>query len=286
MVRHRASTILGAAAAVCVAVSVAGTLAAEAPYETIRDLVYSPREDGPLRADIYRPAGEGPFPGVLCVHGGAWVVGDKNQVAGIARRLAEAGYAVVAINYRLAPKHKFPAQIEDCRTALDWVRKNAQQYKIDPSRLAAWGYSAGGHLVALLGADGEGLNAVVAGGAPCDFRHTPVDSRRLSFWLGGTRRELPEVYRSASPASFVSPDDPPMFFYHGKRDTMVKIAEPTGMVAELKEAGVAATLYVVPEAGHIQAFLNRAAVTEGIRFLDRYLQGPPRPRPHPEKEAG
>jgi acetyl esterase/lipase len=272
MVFRRANGVFSALLAGCVVLPAAHALAAEPPYETIRNLVYAPREDEPLRADIYRPTGEGPFPGVLCVHGGAWTVGNKNQLAGIARRLAEKGYAAVAINYRLAPKHKFPAQIEDCRAALLWIQENAKQHKIDPHRLGAWGYSAGGHLVALLGASGTGLKAVVAGGAPCDFRGMPPDSQKLAFWLGGTRRELPRVYQAASPIDFVSADDPPMFFYHGQRDRVVSVAHPTEMAAELKRSGVTAKLYVVPDAGHLRAFLDPSAVAEGIQFLDEHLK--------------
>jgi acetyl esterase/lipase len=271
MVFRRANGVFAAVLAGCVALPAADALAAEASYQTIRDLVYAQPEDEPLRADVYRPQGEGPFPGVLCVHGGAWFFGSKSQVDGIARRLAEAGYTAVAINYRLAPKHKFPAQIEDCRAALLWMRENAKQYQIDPSRVGAWGYSAGGHLVALLGVSGVGLKVVVAGGAPCDFRQAPPDSQRLAFWLGGSRRQLPKVYESASPANFVSSDDPPMFFYHGQRDQVVDIAHPTEMVAELKQSGVAAKLYVVPNAGHLGAFFDRSAIAEGIKFLDEHL---------------
>ncbi len=271
MIAHRVTAIPAAVLAGCVAVSAAPALAAEPAYETIRDLVYASRNDQPLRADVYRPTGQGPFPAVLCVHGGAWMFGSKSHVAGIARRLAEAGYTAVAVNYRLAPKHKFPAQLEDCRAALLWMRKDAKQHKIDPNRLAAWGYSAGGHLVALLGASGTGLKAVVAGGAPCDFRQTPPDSPKFAFWLGGTRGRLPKVYRSASPANFVSPDDPPMFFYHGQRDSAVRLDQPTAMVAKLKRSGVTAKMYVIPDSGHLGAFFNRKALAEGIKFLDKHL---------------
>jgi len=268
----RANVTFSAVLAGCVALPALPALAAEPSYETIRSLVYAPREDEPLRADVYRPAGKGPFPGVLCVHGGAWTVGNKNQMAAIARQLAEAGYTAVTINYRLAPKYKFPAQIEDCRAALLWMRENARQYKIDPDRLGAWGYSAGGHLVALLGTSGTGLKAVVAGGAPCDFRNVPLDSQRLAFWLGGTRHELPKIYQAASPAEFVSADDPPMFFYHGQLDGVVPVEHPTEMAAELKRLGVTARLYVVPKAGHLGAFVDRSAVTEAVRFLDQHLK--------------
>jgi acetyl esterase/lipase len=248
-----------------------GVRAGEPPVTTIRNVVYLTRESGPLKADIFQPTGEGPFPGVLCVHGGAWISGNKAQLSTIARRLAAEGYTAVSINYRLAPRHKFPAQIADCREALQWMRKNAGKYKIDPERIAAWGYSAGGHLVTLLGVGGNGLKAVVAGGAPCDFRQTPLDSPVLAFWLGGTRREVPEAYQSASPAAFVSADDPPTLFYHGQHDRLVKTDQPTAMAAELKRVGVPARLYLVPDAGHVEAFLKRAALTEGVKFLKERL---------------
>ncbi len=271
MFGHRAKGMVTAVLVGCAAVSAGRVLAAEAAYETIRDLPYSPLKDERLRADVYRPIGEGPLPCVLCVHGGAWTFGNKNQIAGIARRLAAAGYTAVTINYRLAPKHKFPAQIEDCRAAVAWIRKNAKQHKIDPKRLGAWGYSAGGHLVALLGVSGAGLKAVVAGGAPCDFRQTAPDSQRLAFWLGGTRRELPEVYRSASPANFISPDDSPIFFYHAQRDTAVRISQPAAMMAELKQSGVAAKMLVIPDVGHLRACFHPEALAEGIKFLDKHM---------------
>ena len=111
--------------------------------------------------------------------------------------MAKHGYAACSINYRLAPKYPFPAQIDDCKSAVRWLRSHAEKYKIDPARIGGFGYSAGGHLVALLGvtdrSDGlEGpdatadspstrLQCVVAGGAPCDFRALPADSSRLAY---------------------------------------------------------------------------------------------------------
>jgi acetyl esterase/lipase len=245
---------------------------AEPSYEVIRNVAYVERSGEALRADVYRPLGEGPFPAVLCIHGGAWASGNKNQLATVAERLAEHGYTAVAISYRLAPQHKFPAQIDDCREALAWMRRNAKQYKIDPDRLAAWGYSAGGHLAALLGVGGVGLKATVAGGAPCDFRQIPPNVSVMAFWLGGTRKELPDVYKAASPAALVTAEAPPFFFYHGEKDSLVPLAGAKAMAALLKESRVSATVYVVPEAGHIAAFLNREAVTEGVKFLDQQLK--------------
>jgi len=249
-----------------------GVAAAEAGCQVTRNVVYVERSDEVLHADIYQPDGEGPFPAVLCVHGGAWVVGSKNYVGVIAELLAHHGYTAVAVDYRLAPRYRFPAQIEDCRQAVTWMRQHAEPYKIDTDRLAAWGYSAGGHLVLLLGLEKAGLKAVVAGGAPCDFREMPPDSLQLAFWLGGSRRQFPEVYRAASPAAMVSRDAPPIFFYHGEKDSLVRIDQPTAMVRFLKQAGANGEMYVVPQAGHVGAFLNRDALAAGVKFLDKHLK--------------
>jgi acetyl esterase/lipase len=247
-------------------------LATPPAYETIRDRLYVQHGDVPLQADVYRPCGKGPFPGVLCIHGGAWMFGNKYHMAMIAELLAEKGYTAVSINYRLAPQHKFPAQIDDCRTALRWMRENAPQYKIDPNRLAAWGYSAGGHLAALMGVAESGLKAIVAGGAPCDFRELPAENRQLAFWLGGSRHELPEVYKAASPAAFVSDRAPPFFFYDGEKDIVVPIASPKAMAESLRRADVPVTMHILPDGGHITAFFNRDTMNEAIKFLDKYLK--------------
>ncbi len=245
--------------------------------------------DAPLKADVFVPAGEGPFPAVLVVHGGAWMAGNKSHMTPTARALAENGYVACAINYRLAPKYPFPAQIEDCKSAIRWMRTNAERYKIDPKRIGGFGYSAGGHLVALLGmtdsqsglegsdapADGPStrIQAVVAGGAPCDFRATPPNSERLSYWLGGSRAEKPQAYELASPSRFITKDDPPTFFYHGETDALVPLRSPQSMQAQLSSVGVASDLFTVPKAGHMDAFRDPAALAAAIDFLDKHLKG-------------
>jgi acetyl esterase/lipase len=255
------------------AIFAARSQAAEPTYEVIRNVTYVERDSGPLRADVYRPTGKGPFPAVLVIHGGAWMSGNKNQLASIAETLAGHGYTAVAIAYRLAPRHKHPAQIDDCRAALEWMKKHAKEHKIDPDRLAAWGYSAGAHLSALLGVTGTDLKAVVGGGTPTDFRAVPLDARFLVYWLGGTRRETPEVYKTASPAAFVSEKSPPMFFYHGDNDTLVPPSNPKTMAALLKQAKVETAIHTVAGAGHIAALFDRATVTEGVKFLDKHVKG-------------
>jgi acetyl esterase/lipase len=259
------------AATILLAAVLPGPAPAETTYQTIRDVVYRERDGERLLADVYEPADTGLHAAVLLLHGGAWTAGNKDQLDFVARFLAVHGYTVVAINYRLAPQHKFPAQLEDCRDALGWIRQHAAEYRIDPARLAVWGYSAGGHLAALLGVTTPGLAAVVAGGAPCDFRPMPPDNPYLAFWLGDTRRNKPEVYRDASPVEFASADDPPIFFYHGKEDALVPFDQPKTMVGELNKRGASAELYAVEHAGHLRCFVDRSAIEAGKKFLDRRL---------------
>ena len=249
--------------------------------------VYVERDSGPLKADTYLPAGKGPYPGVLVVHGGAWHMGSRAQLSGIARELAQRGFCAVAISYRLAPQDKFPAQIEDCKAAVRWMRSHAEQLKLDPLRIGGFGYSAGAHLVTLMGttdsSDGlEGiadpehqpstrLQAVVAGGTPTDFCTIPESDRWLSFWLGGTRGQVSEQYRLASPAAFVTVDDPPMFLFHGENDELVPLVSSQWMVKQLQQSGITSQLYVVPQVGHIAAGMDRSAVEKGIAFLAQQL---------------
>lgn len=262
-------------------VSTAG-FAADPAFELRRGVEYVRRGDKSLKADVYLPRSAAPRPGVLLVHGGAWMSGARTQMAGIAEELAKNGYATVSIDYRLAPQHQFPAQIEDCREALSWLHRRAGAWGIAADRLGAFGYSAGGQLVSLLAcepADGARANradaklrAVVAGGAPCDFRLLPKNNRLLAYWLGGSRGEQPDRYVQASPLQFASADDPPFFFYHGGKDTLVPIFSPRAMSARLGELGVECRLYEVEGASHLRAFFDRGAIREAIGFLDAHLK--------------
>jgi acetyl esterase/lipase len=260
---------------------------AEEKYDVVADQVYVERKSGSLKADLYVPKGDGPFPAIIVVHGGAWASGTKAQLAGVARGLAERGYTTAAISYRLAPQDTFPAQIYDCQAAVRWLRSNAAKYKVDPDLIGGYGYSAGGHLVALLGAlddddfREEGvptdapsarLQVVVAGGAPCDFRMLPSDSQRLAYWLGGTPAEKPAAYRDASPTNYVTSDDPPMFFFHGGADEIVPIRSPQRMVEQLKKADVDVEFYEIPGAGHMRAVAEGSSIQQALTFVGRHLK--------------
>jgi triacylglycerol lipase len=251
-----------------------------------------------LLLDVYVPRLDGPLPAVLVVHGGAWRSGSKDQLAKYARDLAARGIVAFAINYRLSPKHKFPAQLEDCQSALKWIRKNAEVYKVDTKRIGAIGYSAGGHLVALLGVTGKPgdpghpetdttLCAVCAGGAPCDFRDVEPNNWGLAFWLGGSPSQVPKQYLAASPMAFISESAPPMLFYNGTADVLVKYQQAKAMSTALKAAGVETQFVALEGMGHIFAAIHPPTLEKAYSFLVKHLEAKtPAPNPIPSEKIG
>ncbi|MCH2181827.1 MAG: alpha/beta hydrolase [Mariniblastus sp.] len=253
---------------------------------------YTRGENYRLTLDVYQPEGEGPFPAVLAVHGGAWRSGSKITMIRHAWKLAAAGYVVVAINYRHAPEHKFPAQIHDCKQAVRWMRIHADEYSIDPQRIAAFGYSAGGHLAALLGttcADDnlEGthqaaeqdqvstrVQAVIAGGAVCDFAWVSPESRLLEYWIGATRQTDPAAYLTASPIHYVSRDDPPFYFFHGEEDAIVPLASSRRMHRKLVAQGTPSEFRQVTGKGHLATFGDIQQMNGCIDFLKKQMPEP------------
>ena len=246
-------------------------------YSVQKELTYTP-EDWPqqLQADVYIPDGEGVFPGVLMVHGGGWVTGDRSIMSQPSERLARRGYVVANIDYRLAPRFHHPAQMEDLRAALRWMRANAARFKLMPDRIGAWGYSAGAHLVALLATDGEGpatnVKAVVAGGLPSNLNDFPNGPLVLAL-MGTTRDADPVAWAQASPYSLASAGAAPMFIYHGTWDTTVRVGQAEKMNAALLAAGAPVELYLLHGYGHNTTFLfGFSAEQEATDFLDRYLR--------------
>lgn len=256
-------------------------------YDVIRDVAFTP-ETWPqkLLADVYVPQGAGPWPGVLLIHGGGWSSGDREQVKGIAERLARRGYVTFNTTYRLAPQHRFPAQLEDVRLALRWMQAHAAEYRMRPERIGAFGYSAGGHLAALLGtlssvpgatthdlpASSPRVAAVVAGGTPSDLRKFP-GGKLVPQFLGSSLQKDPELFRQASPVAHIGPDDPPFFIYHGGSDLLVPVDHAEDFHTALGRAGVRSELFILRGRGHIAAFLTDGPAFEAAaRFLDRELR--------------
>jgi acetyl esterase/lipase len=235
-----------------------------------RGLVFGKGADVELKLDLAMPKeGDGPFPAVVCIHGGGWVGGDRGQMAQTIETLARCGYVAVSPDYRLAPKHHFPAPAEDCKAAVRWLRANAAKYKINPERIGAVGFSAGGHLACLLGVtdkgdglEGEGgsgehssrVQAVVSFFGPTDFRRKTwsktVEEKNLVPLLGGTLAEKPEAYQKASPLSYASKSAPPFLFFHGTEDKTVPTEQSQALADKLREAGVSAEVVLVEGEGH------------------------------------
>ncbi len=265
------------------------TRAGGGDYTVERDVVFTPPEwPQPLRADVYMPRGEGPFPAVLLVHGGGWRRRDRSDMARLSERFAARGFVAVNTSYRFAPKFRFPAQLEDLRQALRWMHENAARHRLDPHRIGALGYSAGAHLVTLLAtvSPGDELDgspddrtlrprAVVGGGTPTDLRKFK-GGRLVPEFLGATQQENPAVFALASPIVHVTPDDPPMFLYHGAWDALVPPSHAIDMKRALDAAGVRSELRIERGLGHMTTFaLGRSAHEGAIAFLERELGAGP-----------
>ncbi|MDO8544761.1 MAG: alpha/beta hydrolase [Opitutaceae bacterium] len=218
-----------------------------------------------LKLDAYVPEGAGPFPAVILVHGGGWTAGDKSGgpkkalIAPMQEPLERAGFAWFSINYRLAPKHRYPACIEDVETAIRWVKAHAAGYRVDPRRIALSGESAGGHLVALAAVradESTRLAAIVPFYGVFDLpARVQPGATLLANYIALFGRESADaatlaLLREASPLSHVKRGLPPFLLVHGDADTRVPIAQSIAMQARLRAAGVPCELFTIKGAGH------------------------------------
>jgi len=277
-----------------------GFSASENPARILRDLDYVPGGHERHKLDLYLPEQIGqqadavkPLPLIVWVHGGAWQSGDKKSCPAI--RFVQKGYAVASINYRLSQHAIFPAQIEDCKAAVRWLRANAKQYNLDPNRFGAWGASAGGHLVALLGTTGgikefdKGQNMDVSSRvqAVCDYfgptdllkiadfpstmNHTAADSPESKL-IGGPILENPDACKRANPISYITKDDPPFLIVHGDKDPLVPHNQSQILYEALKKAGVNVKFHTVEGGGH-GGFKDPALEKRVEQFFDEHLGG-------------
>jgi acetyl esterase/lipase len=239
----------------------------------MRNLAYVDGGHERQKLDLYLPKEGGNFPLIINIHGGAFKMGDKSQ--GVPADYLARGYAVASINYRLSQHAKFPAQIEDCKAAVRWLRARAGQYRIDPNRIAAWGASAGGHLAAMLGTTGDtrefdvggnleqssAVQAVVDYFGPTDFlqmdghrlkdgmTHNPPDSPESQL-IGGAIQENRDKVARANPITYVTPVDPPFLICHGDADPMVPHHQSELLEAALRKNNVPVEFHTVKGAGH------------------------------------
>ncbi len=224
--------------------------------------------------DIYLPEdADGPLPLIIWIHGGGWQSGSKNGCPPLRQGYVARGYAVASINYRLSGHATFPAQIEDCKAAIRWLRAHAKEYGFDPNRFGAWGSSAGGHLVALVGTSG-GVEEFEVGGnleqssrvqvvcdyyGPTDFKvfvttpgyesHATSNSPEAKL-IGGSVMENLDKAARLNPITYVTPDDPPFLIVHGDADRIVPLNQSDLLFESLKSAGVPSHFHTIRGAGH------------------------------------
>jgi acetyl esterase/lipase len=275
-----------------------------ADFDARYDVKYVPNGDVAQELDIYFPKkrAEKPQPLLVWIHGGGWSGGSKTQLPYLNQLPRE--YIVASLEYRFSQKARFPAQIQDCQAAIRWLRANAKQFNIDPSRIGVGGASAGGHLAALLGTSGGKKAFQPIGGnedqsdrvqAVCDF-FGPTDFwtvinqaekdqsvKNIFKWndgdpysklIGAKLGQDKEKCDAVSPVHYVSKECPPFLILHGDRDTLVPYAQSVELADLLGKAGVKVTLQRLPGAGHGGPAFELPAVTRLTEaFFDKYLKG-------------
>lgn len=259
------------------------------------------------KLDIYLPnEGKGPFPVIVSIHGGAFMMGDKGDMQANAMITGlKHGYAVVSINYRMSGEALFPKDIQDVKAAIRFIKANASKYQLNPKKIATWGGSAGGNLAALAGTTGgikeledlslgnadqnSEVQAVVDWFGPIDFLqmdpqfklsgkgkpdHSEANSPESKI-LGKQITLIPELVKAANPATYISKNDPPFFIEHGKEDQLVPTQQSINFAAELTkvlgEQKVTLILLEGTRHGGYQ-FETPENLKKVFEFLDKYLK--------------
>jgi acetyl esterase/lipase len=231
----------------------------------------------------------GPHPAIIEVHGGSWARGDKADLGyrAVCQWLASAGYPTFDLNYRLAPQFPFPAGFDDVQAAVRWLREPAQvaRFDIDPDRIGAFGGSAGGNLVALLGTTGSGgwtsgsrVAAVVEMSGPADLSGADVTPDFLPTqlaYLGCASESDCPAAEAASPIDQVDPSDPPFFVTHSRDESRIPLAQSKAFVATLRRAGVDTTFVIVEGRAHSIAMLDDDLKNRIVAFYHRTLGAQP-----------
>lgn len=246
-----------------------------------------------LQLNLARPkTGSGPFPAVVCIHGGGFRAGKREGYDKLCQTLAAHGYVAITVTYRLAPQYQFPAAVHDCKAAVRWLRANADKYHIDPARIGVTGGSAGGHLAEFLGVtqgvkqfEGDGGHAdqssnvacVVNVYGPSDFTKSygkSVDAHEvLPLFLGGNLEQAKAKHIQASPLYWVTPLSAPTLCIHGTEDKYVAHEQAEWLVDKLRAHTVEAELLTLPGAGH--GFKGDDAVKAEqalIKYFDQRLK--------------
>ena len=266
----------------------------------LHDVVYGKGGTQDLHAEIAYPQNSAkPLPAVIYIHGGGWIGGSQKSAPVL--QIAQAGYFAASIEYRLDNVAKWPAQIEDCKLAVRWLRANADKYQVDPNRIGVRGGSAGGHLVACLGTMADekeydvgaypgvssGVQAVVDFYGPTDFTraalYSPTAIRLTQGLFGMSYDENKDAWKSGSPLYYVKAGDPPMLLVHGAVDGLVPLEQSTVFDRALTKAGVPHQFIVVKNGDHVFVPNPPGSTIEPslgeinsavFAFFDKYLKAP------------
>ncbi len=257
-------------------------LAVAAPVSAAvqNDIVYGRAGTVDLKLDLMAPDGPGPFPVVICIHGGAWSSGSKSGYAPVMQVMAMSGYASASVDYRFAPAYKFPAQLDDIREAVKYLSAHAAEFRLDATRMVVMGDSAGGHLALLLAMrDGlPGIRGVVNLCGPSDitrWQAAPLGEKALGITTDqllvnvfGTSDRKSAALVSASPIEFVAKGRPAVLTVHGDADPVVKLEQSQWLHEALRKAGVPEKLLVLPGASHgFQGEQLQTATAAVVEFL-------------------
>lgn len=279
----------------CTAVASAQKPALVVPPDIVFEtgIEYANPDGQHLQLDLARPkAGDGPFPAIICIHGGGFRAGNRQGYDAQIIRMAQQGYVALTISYRLAPKYQFPAAVHDTKAAVRWVRANAATHKIDPTRIGVTGGSAGGHLAQFLGVtigvkefEGDGGNPTQSSNVACvvniygpsDFTKSygkSVDAAEvLPLFLGGNLETAYKRHIRASPLYWVTPDAAPTLCIHGTEDKYVAHEQAVWIVDKLKAATVEAELVTIQGAGHgFKGKESDIAEKALMGFFDKHLK--------------
>jgi acetyl esterase/lipase len=253
------------------------------PARVIRALPFAAPEGVPLTLDVYRPVQAGRYPSVVQVYGGAWQRGAPGDDAPFATYLASRGYVVFAIDYRHAPRWQWPAQLDDVRAAMAWVRGHGSEYGADVSRIVLLGRSAGAHLAMLAAYDPAALavRGVVSFYGPVDLvegyrrppRPDPLDVRAVERALfGGSPDDLPERYRAASPIAQIRKGLPPSLLIYGRRDHIVLSEFGARLDQRLRASGNTSIYLEIPWAEHaFDGIGNGLSGQLSLYYTERFL---------------
>lgn len=263
--------------------------------KVVPDLVFAKPDGKELALDLYLPEGVSNPPLLVYIHGGAWMAGSRKGVP--FRWLVNNGFALASISYRFTDVAAYPAQIQDCKAAVRWLREHAAEYGYDAKRVGVLGESAGGHLAVLMGTtsddkrlEPEGatdkesstVQAVVDFYGPTDFilraktqpQMTEKPDSRVYKLLGGSPTEKPEVAKLASGSWQASAGDAPIIIFHGGSDNVVPIGQSERLLEAAKAAGIVVSMHVVPSAGHqVEPFLTPEYKKLIVDFLNKQLKG-------------